>query len=609
MPSTVGFSKQLTRAAALLEAGKLSQAEGICRAVLASEPGQPLAAHLLGLIRVRGGDAPDGERHLRRSLELAPGDSQLRVSFANFLRHAGRLSEAEGEYRVALRLRPDNRPALHGLALTLDGLGRGLEAEREVRRLLAASGGDSAEWSLLGFVLANQNRLSEAEAAYGEALARNPRDGLAQHNLGSLLARMDRAEEALTALERAEGLGTRGFELAFSRGRALSLLYRTEEAEQAFAEAVSLRPGHIEAQLNLARLRFMHGDPRFARGIAAAAAGAPGDVGLQEALAAALLRAGHWQPAEEQLRQALVGLPDEPRLRFLLSQVLRETERLPEAEREAAEAASALPGDAAVTENLVSILLSRGRPEDAVPFIDAQRRRRPDSQAWLAYEATAARLLGRSRYAELFDYRRFVRAYELTPPAGFATVADLNRALGEALGERHRMVKHPLDQSLRHGSQTTRNLLADPEPVIRATMQAFAEPLREYVRDLGREAEHPFTARNQGAAAIAAGWSVQLRAGGFHVNHYHDQGWISSAYYVAVPEEADDIVARNGWLNFGAPRFATPGAAAAHWVQPRSGLLVLFPSYMWHGTNPIHGARLRTTIAFDAVPARSSPSG
>jgi hypothetical protein len=35
-------------------------------------------------------------------------------------------------------------------------------------------------------------------------------------------------------------------------------------------------------------------------------------------------------------------------------------------------------------------------------------------------------------------------------------------------------------------------------------------------------------------------------------------------------------------------------------------MLVLFPSYMWHGTNAVHGSQVRTTIAFDAVP--SGPS-
>jgi hypothetical protein len=29
---------------------------------------------------------------------------------------------------------------------------------------------------------------------------------------------------------------------------------------------------------------------------------------------------------------------------------------------------------------------------------------------------------------------------------------------------------------------------------------------------------------------------------------------------------------------------------------------VLFPSYIWHGTVPLHADTARTTIAFDAVP-------
>jgi hypothetical protein len=29
---------------------------------------------------------------------------------------------------------------------------------------------------------------------------------------------------------------------------------------------------------------------------------------------------------------------------------------------------------------------------------------------------------------------------------------------------------------------------------------------------------------------------------------------------------------------------------------------VLFPSYLWHGTNPIRGEEPRLTIAFDCVP-------
>jgi tetratricopeptide (TPR) repeat protein len=45
----------------------------------------------------------------------------------------------------------------------------------------------------------------------------------------------------------------------------------------------------------------------------------------------------------------------------------------------------------------------------------------------------------------------------------------------------------------------------------------------------------------------------------------------------------------------------TPSSTVAP-QKPRPDRLVLFPSYMWHGTIPFHDAQPRTTIAFDVVP-------
>jgi hypothetical protein len=39
-----------------------------------------------------------------------------------------------------------------------------------------------------------------------------------------------------------------------------------------------------------------------------------------------------------------------------------------------------------------------------------------------------------------------------------------------------------------------------------------------------------------------------------------------------------------------------------HFVKPEPGMLVLFPSYMWHGTAPFGGKEPRLTIAFDVAP-------
>ncbi|MBS0430823.1 MAG: hypothetical protein JSS21_00235, partial [Proteobacteria bacterium] len=100
-------------------------------------------------------------------------------------------------------------------------------------------------------------------------------------------------------------------------------------------------------------------------------------------------------------------------------------------------------------------------------------------------------------------------------------------------------------------------------------------------------------------------WSVRLRPHGFHVNHYHPEGWVSSACYIQLPG-AVNAAGCEGWLKFGEPGFPTnPSLPPEHFIRPDAGLLALFPSYMWHGTVPFPGdpGDTRLTIAFDILPA------
>jgi Flp pilus assembly protein TadD len=603
MIGTLGETQDaVARAVRLLEQGQFEHAAAACRSVLAVAPDHPAATHLLGLARARTGAAAEAEPLLRRSVLLEPGNHQFRVNFGNFLRRQGRLNEAEAEYRAALVQFPGARKARHQLALTLDDLGRRAESEAEARRSLAEEPREAESWSLLGFVLANQGRLFEAEQSYRRALELTPNYGIARHNLGSLLVQMERAEEALATLGRAQALGVPEFELRFTRARALMLLSRPEEAEQEYARAVAERPRHIDAQANLARLRFMRSDPFFTRSLEEALRSAPDDLALHAALATTLFRAGRFGQAETRIRDVLKRHGSLPEFRAQLAYVLLEQARLEEAEIEALESATAEPRNAGAVDVLITVLLARARPEEALPFILARRAQEPMVQNWIAHEAVAARLMGRPQYRELFDYQRLVRSYRLEPPAGWSSMQELNAALLQVLEARHVFATHPLEQSLRHGSQTTRNLVADPDPVIQAALRSFETAVQHYVSELGTHPAHPFMQRNLGVARIAEGWSVQLRRDGFHVNHVHPKGWISSAYYVSVPDEVKDAQLRSGWLKFGEPRYPVPMITPDFMVQPSAGMLVLFPSYLWHGTTAIQGETPRTTMAFDALP-------
>lgn len=225
----------------------------------------------------------------------------------------------------------------------------------------------------------------------------------------------------------------------------------------------------------------------------------------------------------------------------------------------------------------------------------------PNDFSWIADEAIAARMTGDPAYSVLYDYDRLVRVYDLEPPPGWRSIAELNAALKTRLDARHALVRQPFDQSMRFGTQTMGDLKRDPDPAIQAALHTFLEPIEEYRAALGDAADHPLSARNRGESLYAGCWSVQLKQCGFHVNHLHPDGWLSSAYYVAVPAETGDVRERCGWLKFGEPALPVPGVEPALSVQPKPGRLVLFPSYMWHGTTAIRGAEPRLTMAFDVV--------
>jgi uncharacterized protein (TIGR02466 family) len=102
--------------------------------------------------------------------------------------------------------------------------------------------------------------------------------------------------------------------------------------------------------------------------------------------------------------------------------------------------------------------------------------------------------------------------------------------------------------------------------------------------------------------AFGPSWSVRLTEHGYHAAHFHPGGIMSSASYIAVPDEIKTST-RQGWLEIGRPpaelRLDLEPLIS---IKPQAGRLVLFPSYLFHGTRPFGGEE-RLTVAFDLIPA------
>jgi uncharacterized protein (TIGR02466 family) len=256
-----------------------------------------------------------------------------------------------------------------------------------------------------------------------------------------------------------------------------------------------------------------------------------------------------------------------------------------------------------VRANLAASLLLASRVDDAEREAAAACELAPHDQYAWALRGLAWRLLGDAREEELNNVEGLVKVVDIEAPDGHADMPSFNEALAEELLRQHRDSEAPIDQTLSRGTQTLGDIFEQGHALVDALKVRISQAVDDFVRGLPRDDTHPFLRRRSGHWRFADSWSSRLRDEGFHTNHVHPHGWISSAYYVQVPTVCADTARREGWLRFGLPDLDLGVALLPHLeIQPRPGRLVLFPSMLWHGTAPFHAPERRLTLAFDVVP-------
>lgn len=529
---------------------------------------------------------------------------------ASALLQAGRHAEAA----VALRHAIDNHPANPARAATMAQVAshaRSLLTSGRIGEALALLGpiagsphANGPVLMLCGHALMALGRQGDAEAVFRRWVEKEPENREAAVRLAAVLADSGNPAEAESIVRATIARHGETPEASFVLGRALLGLARFDEAETSFREVVRARPEHQQAQANLMELVWMRsGDVAAAtRAVDRTLRTQPGLAGLRITKARLLLSAQRPREALDVIDEGLALAGQDAALLKAASTIALEIEGQ-RALGYASRLLQATPNDPSAGVELGNASLATGRAQAALEMAEALHRADPTDGRALAMKADALRMLGDARYRELLDYRGLVRAEPIEVPEGWS---DLDTYLGDLtadLGRLHTLRAHPIGNSLREGSQIHLDPRESPFASIRAFPQAIDGPIRRYMQALGPGTD-PMRRRNTGHYRLSGIWSVRLRPHGFHVNHYHPQGWISSACYLHLPP----AVARNGgegWLKFGEPAFPTrPALVPEYFVRPEPGLLALFPSYMWHGTVPFSGEAgdTRLTIAFDVVP-------
>lgn len=218
--------------------------------------------------------------------------------------------------------------------------------------------------------------------------------------------------------------------------------------------------------------------------------------------------------------------------------------------------------------------------------------RGPKARLFWPYVSICWRLSDDSRFKWLEQNVDYASVVDLpVTEQQLSRLADLLRSL-------HRHENPYPEQSVKGGTQTDRNLLLHPDKRIQKIKHRFLKAISNYIDELPEaEESHPLLGQAPDELRFSGAWSVALASQGYHSTHTHIHGWLSSAFYVALPSEMGP--SPMGCLSFGtAPPELGLNLAPLTQVKPAAGRLVLFPSYYWHGTEPFQAGE-RLSIAFD----------
>jgi tetratricopeptide (TPR) repeat protein len=451
---------------------------------------------------------------------------------------------------------------------------------------------DARIWQVLGLAKRNLEDLAPAIEALTRAASLAPADALIAHTLAR--ATLEAGLPAVALFERAIGLAPADPSVLLGRVAAQCAEGKIEAAIEGLETQLRRQPTWVAGHATVARLRVASGDgDRATASFEQALVTAPRDVAIWYEMILTLMHAARYDEALAAIGRARAAAGANPAFDPLEAICTSE-----KGEPEKADPMFAALGrfdHIAIAARYMRHLLAAGRPAEAAAFADAWQGGDPDSLL-VPFQSAAWRLTGDPRWQALEGDELYIGVYDIGD-----RLPSLD-ALAERLRGLHRAIHHPLDQSLRGGTQTDGPLFSRIEPEIRALRQLIVETVERHVAQLpAPRPGHPTLLEKRAPIRFSGSWSVRLTGEGYHVNHVHPAGWISSAFYVALPQAAMGGPNHAGWLSIGEPQ-AEIGLdlPPIRLIEPKPGRLVLFPSTMWHGTRPFaEGERL--TVAFDVA--------
>ena len=481
-----------------------------------------------------------------------------------------KLDQAIRYYREAIALQPHFLEAHNNLGNLLRKIGKNDEAESCLKKGLEIDPNNVILNNNLATVYNEKGRIKEAITILKKTIAIDPKYFDAKNNLLFCLIADGRMEDATKFAKDLQKEFPENSEVYNNLGIILFKTNNIEEAIEQYKKAIQLQENHSEAHCNM--------------GIALTVCGS--------------------KDAEAHLKKATEYYPGNHKAYNALGNFLVEERRFDEAIKAYRRAIEIRPNFPEALNGIGNTYLRKRKYEKALHAFNECISCDPLHKRVLAYKEISLNELGRKEEALLItNLETDIFLTSIAKDKGNSEDIEVfNNKLATELLAHNSLTREPLHKTTKNGKQT--GLLMEGAGIaLQSLISKINFKIEEYLKNFSINKNRPHH-QSKPIKYYLSIWGTVLENAGHQEPHIHTDGWLSGVYYVRIPKSIENDKENRGCIEFGKPGYDIPYSykPSTKTILPTSGMLLLFPSHLFHRTIPLKTNETRISVAFDVIP-------
>lgn len=252
MTQTQSIKDAIRQSSVLFNQGRYQQAETVCRSVLAVNPNNADANHILGVIALRLNNHGAAIKFIKKAIKANRKNAEYYDSIGNAYKANNDVGNAIKSFKKALSLNSKIAKTHYNLANVYLDKNNFDDAKKFFKSAINLNPQYSQAINNLSIIYRQQGEYEKAEALLLKIVNRSPTNVMALNNLAINYDEAGEYEKSLDTYRKALAIKPDYFEAYYNIGNLYRLLNDSNNAIKSYQDCLRLKPDLVEAENNLA---------------------------------------------------------------------------------------------------------------------------------------------------------------------------------------------------------------------------------------------------------------------------------------------------------------------------------------------------------------------